>query len=192
MMLRETLPFNVDVALSNEVRSIAPQNDFMEADWIFAYGSLIWNPEIDFEVSELGKVFGKHRNFCIQSTMYRGTPERPGVVLGLDHGGSCVGMAFKLRPSSRAKSLELLYRREMPNNIYRPTLVNVYLQTAGLRVKALTFAANREHSAYMRLTDDQLIERLSVCVGDKGPNKDYALNGLERIATQLLQSKRCV
>jgi glutathione-specific gamma-glutamylcyclotransferase len=200
MSLRDTSSSNSSVASSNETGSCILQNEFIEADWIFAYGSLIWNPEIDFELAELGKVYGKHRNFCIQSTMYRGTPECPGVVLGLDQGGSCVGMAFKLRPSTRKKSIDLLYRREMPNRIYKPTLVYVHLQTSGLKIKALTFAANREHAAYMCLTDDQLIDRLSVCVGDRGPNKDYALNTwqalkdkgvkdarLETIATRLLR-----
>jgi glutathione-specific gamma-glutamylcyclotransferase len=205
MSLRDTPSFNSNIASSNEISICTSQNDFIEADWIFAYGSLIWNPEVDFETAELGKVFGKHRNFCIQSTMYRGTPECPGVVLGLDKGGSCVGMAFKLRSSTRKKSLELLYRREMPNKIYKPTLVNVHLQTTGLRIQALTFAANREHSSYMCLTDDQLIDRLNVCVGDRGPNKDYALNTwqalkdkgvrdarLEKIATRLLRLNSCV
>jgi glutathione-specific gamma-glutamylcyclotransferase len=200
MSLRDTSSFSTGVASSNDLGIGISHDDFIEADWIFAYGSLIWNPEVDFEIAELGKVFGKHRNFCIQSTMYRGTPECPGVVLGLDQGGSCIGMAFKLRRSTRKRSLELLYRREMPNRIYKPTLVNVHLQTTGLRIKALTFAANREHSAYMCLTDDQLIDRLSMCVGDRGPNKDYALNTwqalkdkgvkdarLERIATKLMQ-----
>jgi glutathione-specific gamma-glutamylcyclotransferase len=151
-------------------------DDYVCADWVFAYGSLIWNPEIDFESAHLGKVFGHHRNFCVQSTKYRGTPASPGVVLGLDQGGSCVGMAFKLRTSTKADSLDKLYRREMLNKIYTPTLVNVHLQGTDNKVKALTFAANRQHTAYMCLTDEQLIGRLTICAGDRGANKDYALN----------------
>jgi cation transport protein ChaC len=89
------------------------------ADWVFGYGSLIWNPEVDFNRSELGRVHGYHRAFCIRSTRYRGTPEQPGVVLGLERGGSCVGVAYQLRHETRRHSIERLYEREMLNQRVR-------------------------------------------------------------------------
>jgi glutathione-specific gamma-glutamylcyclotransferase len=175
-------------------------DEYIWADWVFAYGSLIWNPEVDFEASHIGKVFGRHRNFCIRSTMYRGTPSSPGVVLGLDVGGSCIGVVYKLTPSSKKQSIEKLYQREMLNRIYIPILVNVHLQN-NQTVQALTFAANRSNEAYLSMTEEQLLGRLRECVGDRGANKDYALNTwralkeygvhderLEKIAARLLES----
>ena len=175
-------------------------DEYIWADWVFAYGSLIWNPEIDFESSYIGKVYGRHRNFCVQSTKYRGTPSLPGVVLGLDTGGSCVGVVYKLRSATKIESIEKLYQREMLNRIYIPILVNVYVANKQ-SVRALTFAANRRNDAYLSMTEDQLFNRLNVCVGDRGANKDYALNTwralkehgvrderLEKISTRLIRS----
>jgi glutathione-specific gamma-glutamylcyclotransferase len=175
-------------------------DEYIWADWVFAYGSLIWNPEVDFESAHIGKVYGRHRNFCVRSTKYRGTPAAPGVVLGLDTGGSCVGVAYELKQATKTQSIKKLYQREMLNRIYIPTLVNVYLGSNRL-VRALTFAANRRNDAYLSMTEDQLFNRLNVCVGDRGANKDYALNTwqalkahgvhderLEKIATRLMRS----
>jgi glutathione-specific gamma-glutamylcyclotransferase len=177
---------------------------YLTADWVFAYGSLIWNPEIDFEEAHVARVYGFHRNFCIQSTKYRGTPADPGVVLGLDQGGSCIGIVYKLIPSGKTQAIERLYEREMINRIYRPIVVDVHLtvDSANCSVKkvpALTFAANRAHDGYLELAEDQLIRRLKGCSGERGPNKEYAINTwlalqargvsdsrLKRIAEQLL------
>ena len=87
----------------------------IHADWVFGYGSLIWNPEIGYQRAELARLNGFHRAFCIRSTRYRGTPENPGVVLGLDQGGSCTGVAFQLHPQDRVAAIERLYAREMRN-----------------------------------------------------------------------------
>ncbi len=175
-------------------------DEYIWADWVFAYGSLIWNPEVDFDSSHIGKVYGRHRTFCVRSTKYRGTPTSPGVVLGLDTGGSCIGVAYQLSQATKTQSIKKLYQREMLNRIYIPTLVNVHLGAKQL-VRALTFVANRRNDAYLSMTEDQLFNRLNVCVGDRGANKDYALNTwhalkahgvrderLEKIATRLIQS----
>jgi glutathione-specific gamma-glutamylcyclotransferase len=185
---------------ANEETDDFCDDEYIWADWIFAYGSLIWNPEVDFKSSHIGKVYGRHRNFCVRSTKYRGTPASPGVVLGLDTGGSCVGVAYELRQATKIDSIKRLYRREMLNRIYIPTLVNVHMGNNQL-VRALTFVANRRNDAYLSMTEDQLFNRLNVCVGDRGANKDYALNTwealkahgvnderLEKIATRLMQS----
>lgn len=149
--------------------------DLLLADWVFGYGSLIWNPEVDFKRSELGRVHGYHRAFCIRSTRYRGTPERPGVVLGLERGGSCVGVAYQLRHETRRHSIERLYEREMLNAVYVPTLAAVTL-AGGQQVRALTFVANRTSDAYQRLTESEVLARLSGCFGQRGANREYAVN----------------
>ncbi|HPU50098.1 MAG TPA: gamma-glutamylcyclotransferase [Burkholderiaceae bacterium] len=149
--------------------------DLLLTDWVFGYGSLIWNPEVDFLDSALGRVHGYHRAFCIRSTRYRGTPERPGVVLGLERGGSCVGVAYQLRHETRRHSIERLYEREMLNRVYVPTLAAVTL-ISGRQVRALTFVANRDSDAYQRLSEDEILSRLSGCCGQRGANRDYAVN----------------
>lgn len=149
--------------------------DVVLADWVFGYGSLIWDPEVDFEEESLARVHGYHRAFCIRSTLYRGTPERPGVVLGLDRGGSCVGVAYRLRHATRRESIARLYDREMRNRIYQPTLVSVTL-CSGRQVRALTFVADRSHEGYEQLPERELLARLSGCCGARGANRDYLFN----------------
>jgi cation transport protein ChaC len=147
-------------------------------DWVFAYGSLIWNPEFDFENSERARLSGYHRAFCIRSTRYRGTPDQPGVVLGLDRGGTCVGLAYRLRASTRAAALECLFAREMPSTlerVYVPRIVRVEV-AGGTFVEALAFIADRLSPGYDRLTDEEVLRRLAFCEGARGPNRDYAIN----------------
>ena len=150
-------------------------------DWVFGYGSLIWDPGFPFLESHVGQVHGYHRTFCIRSTRYRGTPDRPGVVLGLDRGGSCVGMAFRLCATSRRQAIDALYEREMTGGVYVARLLSVVIP-GGRRVRALAFVANRESRSYERLTDDEIVARLTSCCGQRGPNRDYAIRTWHTLA----------
>ncbi|HWS76069.1 MAG TPA: gamma-glutamylcyclotransferase [Quisquiliibacterium sp.] len=150
------------------------------ADWVFGYGSLIWNPEIEFERAELARVHGYHRAFCISSTHYRGTVDAPGVVLGLDRGGSCVGLAFRLHHASRRRAIEHLYEREMLGDVYVPTLAATTLFD-GRQVRALTFVANRASREYLPLAEVEILRRLASCAGRRGPNREYAINTLHAL-----------
>lgn len=146
-----------------------------QSNWVFGYGSLIWNPEIDYEHAELARVHGYHRAFCIHSHEHRGTPELPGVVLGLDRGGSCVGMAFRLRPASKAQSLHHLHLREMHDEAYVPTQVALTL-ASGIRIHALAYVANRLGPLYQRMAETEVVRRLLASRGKRGPNIDYLFN----------------
>jgi glutathione-specific gamma-glutamylcyclotransferase len=147
----------------------------LRATWVFGYGSLMWNPEFEYEQAILARVHGFHRAFCVSSTMYRGTPEQPGVVLGLDFGGSVAGVAFKIKPGHEEQAIDALYAREMVQNIYEPRLLNTRLHN-GQMVRALTFVANRKHRAYQPLSEDEIVNRLNCCKGARGPNCEYAIN----------------
>jgi cation transport protein ChaC len=149
-----------------------------DVDWVFGYGSLIWNPEIEFEQAALARLHGWHRSFCVSSTRYRGTADEPGVVLGLDRGGSCVGIAYRLRDESREDAIRHLYEREIPDwetRVYRALVAEVRLGD-GSSVRALTFAADRARPSYARLSDDEIVRRLQLCCGRRGANLEYALN----------------
>ena len=96
-----------------------------EPVWVFAYGSLMWNPEIAFAEARPGFLHGYHRSFCLYSRDYRGTPERPGLVLGLDRGGSCRGIVYRLPPDRVGETLDRIWAREMTGQVYRMRRVAV-------------------------------------------------------------------
>lgn len=147
----------------------------LQAQWAFGYGSLIWHPDFEYAERHLVRVHGYHRAFCISSVRYRGTPEAPGVVLGLDRGGSCHGVVYRMQPGQEAAIVEGLYQREMPNHVYTPRLLLVRLAD-GRRIEAIAFVARRDHPSYLRLTREEILLRLSSCRGGRGPNRDYAIN----------------
>ena len=153
-----------------------------DADWVFAYGSLIWSPEFDHDRAEPARLHGYHRAFCIASRHYRGTPESPGVVLGLDRGGSCRGVAFHLRATGRAHSLRRLYAREMLGGVYRPVLASLTLRD-DRRVTALAFVADPASPDYLRANPAEVLRRLTHCAGSRGPNRDYALQTRQALET---------
>lgn len=158
-----------------------PDHPRVEADWVFGYGSLIWDPGFDYIEAHLARVHGYHRTFCIRSTRYRGTPEQPGIVLGLDQGGSCIGMAFRLRPESRGQAMSALYEREMSGGVYVPRRVSITVG-ASQKEQALTFVANRNSLSYERLSETEILRRLISCQGQRGPNHEYALRTWQSLA----------
>jgi cation transport protein ChaC len=173
--------FDGSPAFAPDAETIESPASGVLPDWVFGYGSLIWDPGFDFQESRLGQIHGYHRTFCIRSTRYRGTPDRPGVVLGLDRGGSCIGMAFRLRPESRRDAIDALYEREMTGGVYVARMLSVVLGD-GRRVQALAFVANRASPSYERLSDAQIIERLASCCGQRGRNVEYALRTWHSLA----------
>ena len=147
----------------------------LPAQWVFAYGSLIWHPDFEFSERHLVRIHGYHRAFCISSTRYRGTPESPGVVLGLDRGGSCHGVVYRLKAGQEGEIVERLYQREMPNLVYTPKMLPVRLP-GDRRIEAIAFVARRNHPSYLRLSRDEILRRLSSCRGGRGHNREYAVN----------------
>jgi len=162
-------------------RPTAPANFALEFDWVFGYGSLIWDPGFSHTETSLARVHGWHRAFCIHSTLYRGTPDAPGIVLGLDRGGCVDGVVFRLDPSTRREAIDYLYAREMPNRVYQARVVEARL-IDGRVARALTFVADRHNASYVRLTEDEVVRRLLCCCGERGPNRDYAINTWEALA----------
>lgn len=154
--------------------------------WIFGYGSLMWNPGFDFAEARRARLTGYHRAFCIYSIHYRGTQRRPGLVLGLDRGGVCDGIAFRVAPERHAETLAYLRRRELIYGVYREALVRVDIAheagEASRTVWAITYIAERAHPAYAGCLplarEAQLIRRSA---GFGGTNLDYFLSTLRHL-----------
>jgi glutathione-specific gamma-glutamylcyclotransferase len=148
--------------------------------WIFGYGSLIWNPLFHFEERRVVTTHGYHRRFCLSSRINRGTLDKPGLVLGLDRGGRCRGVAYRIAPDHAENELRLIWRREMMLGAYIPRWVEV--SDRETRFRAIAFTINRASPAYAgRLPPQAIIERLMSCRGRMGPGIDYLLHTAEAL-----------
>ncbi len=143
--------------------------------WLFAYGSLVWNPQVEYEERLIATLHGYHRRLCLWSRSNRGTPERPGLVLGLDRGGSCRGLGLRLAAHRADSELEALWAREMVYGAYRPTWVSCLV---GERVlTALTFVVRRDSSGYTgALSDRVLLQAIAQGHGRYGSCRDYVFD----------------
>lgn len=169
--------------------------------YVFAYGSLIWKPGFAHGGAHPALLRGFHRRFCLWSRRYRGTPATPGLVLGLDRGGACRGVAFRVPQRDAVPVLAYLDARETPpgEDVYERRLLPVWLlDQPGRRVRAIAYVANRSHPSYCRPCPDTAAAAIARGVGEAGPNREYLLNtvthlgamgvrdaGLDRIAALL-------
>jgi cation transport protein ChaC len=151
--------------------------------WVFAYGSLIWNPGFAFLSKQKATLHGYHRSFCIYSHVHRGTRERPGLVLGLDRGGACRGLAYQIEVRAHDEILAYLRAREQVTKVYREITINLRLGS-GEKVRALTYVADRTHLQYAgRLSLERQLELIRHGHGQSGHNQDYLRNTHEHLAT---------
>ena len=156
--------------------------------WVFAYGSLIWRPGFAHVGQHRALLRGWHRSFCLWSHRYRGTPERPGLVLGLDRGGACRGVAFRVAGHHAREVLRYLDDRELPDGaevVYHRRVVPVrVLDAEGVHtVPAVTYVVNRASRNYVpRLPPDRAAAVIAEGVGQMGANRDYLLNTLAHLA----------
>ncbi len=158
--------------------------------WIFAYGSLMWRPDFTYEEQQRARVYGFHRALCIYSHHYRGTTEHPGLVLGLDRGGSCVGLCFRIAATVQAATLEAVRRRELITGVYEEIAAPVRLDD-GRRFSAVTYAANRGHVQYAGALPAAEVARLvTQGRGVAGPNIDYVRNTLDHLRDLGIEERR--
>lgn len=150
--------------------------------WVFGYGSLMWRPGFAFAERMPARMAGWHRSLCVYSNLYRGTHERPGLVLGLDSGGSCRGVAYRVEGAAAATAtLAYLRERELVHYVYRE-LVRPALLADGRRVPALVYVADPRHAQYAgRLTPAERLALVAGGAGISGTNRDYVLNTLAHL-----------
>jgi cation transport protein ChaC len=155
--------------------------------WLFGYGSLIWNPTIHYVESRVARVEGWQRAFCLSTPIGRGTPEYPGLVLALDEGGACEGVAFRLDEAVLTEELSLIWRREMLTGAYIPrwlALLDAGGQTYG---HGIAFTVNRAGPQYADLPEDVVVQRLASARGQLGSSAEYLFEthaGLRRLGIQ--------
>src|SRR4051794_31804979 len=117
--------------------------------WVFGYGSLMWRPGFEFIERAPARLIGEHRALCVYSFVHRGTPEKPGLVLGLDRGGACRGVAFRVAEKNSAATIANLREREQVTSVYREVKRSVWLENeARQRVSALVYVVDRGHGQY--------------------------------------------
>lgn len=154
----------------------------MEQFWIFGYGSLMWRPGFDYLRSEPARIHGYHRRLCVYSFVHRGTPESPGLVLGLDRGGSCKGVAFEIAPEKWDETIAYLRAREQVTSVYVELQRPIRLLDSDRLVTSTLYVVDRAHPQYAGGLDD---EALSAHVlngqGVSGHCLDYVLNTLNHL-----------
>lgn len=162
-------------------RHLAARSDAREPLWVFGYGSLLWQPEFAAAEQRRAILRGYHRRFCLLQRRFRGSPERPGLVLALERGGSCAGLAFRLEGDDPHAVLMPVWRREMTGKGYAPLWVSI--ATARGAVTALTFAVNRASDRYAgRLSEERIAELIATGSGHLGPSAEYLLRTVEACA----------
>jgi cation transport protein ChaC len=157
--------------------------------WVFAYGSLIWNPAFHFAGREKAHLYGYHRQFCLWTPLGRGSPDRPGLMLGLEHGGSCTGVAFRIAAAAIEVELEAIWRREMVTAAYRPRWVPVHAESGPGR--AIAFVINRRHERYARrLPEAEVVRTVAHAEGALGACRDYLFNTVAHLAELGIHDRR--
>ena len=150
------------------LRALAPGGDL----WVFAYGSLVWNPTFNFVERKRARIHGYHRSFCLWSDLGRGTAENPGLMLGLDRGGACAGALYRIVAEHSEEESELIWAREMMIPVYNARWVTA--RTAAGPTRAVTFIVDRACDRYAgRLANEQLVTTLATARGKLGSSFDY-------------------
>ncbi|MDE0780165.1 MAG: gamma-glutamylcyclotransferase [Alphaproteobacteria bacterium] len=161
--------------LQTTLAAVMASHPALEDLWVFGYGSLMWQPEFSFEERTLATIHGYHRSLCVYSHIWRGTRESPGLVLGLDNGGSCRGIAYRVTAKQAAETVEYLIRREMVTRVYIPRWVTARIGSRIIR--AHTYTAAHNHVQYAgKLSDETALHYILQGHGRGGANTDYLSN----------------
>jgi glutathione-specific gamma-glutamylcyclotransferase len=167
--------FLSDTEITASLDQALAHHDPTQDVWLFAYGSLIWNPAIEFAEQRPLLVRGWHRRFCLTLMMGRGAPDCPGLMLALDRGGACRGVGFRLPATHARNELTLVWRREMFTGAYQARWVAA--SDGNHPIRALTFVANRDHPRYAgALPQTVIVQRIATASGHLGTSRSYLDN----------------
>ncbi|MDQ0456566.1 gamma-glutamylcyclotransferase [Rhizobium paknamense] len=161
----------------------------MNEFWVFGYGSLMWNPGFPFHERISARAHGYRRALCVRSWYHRGSEAEPGLVLGLDHGGSCHGVAFQVAAEDWPETLAYLRERELVTQVYKERRLRLTLADGRL-VQALTYVVDRQHKQYAgALTVAEAIDIVRRANGHSGPNDAYVLNTVQHLRSMGIRDK---
>ena len=184
-----------DVRLMTDAERVAQVRAMLERAprpgrvWVFGFGSLIWNPAFHFAERRTARIHGYHRQFCLWSRAGRGSPERPGLMLSLEHGGSCRGVVYRLAPGTEQTELDVLWRREMFTMAYRP--VWTIASTPEGPEPAIAFSANRTHERYAPGLDQEAVAHyLATGAGPVGRCCDYLFDTVAHLRQLGIRDRR--
>lgn len=152
--------------------------------WVFGYGSLIFNPVMDYVERARGRIYGHHRRFCLWTRLGRGSPDCPGLVLALDRGGSCTGIAYRLNPDVAIAELDLLWRREMVTLAYRASWLTFHPDghKDGAGKRAISFVSRPERENFAGpMTLDEEADVIASASGFIGPCRDYLFDTVKAL-----------
>ena len=154
----------------------------MEKFWVFGYGSLMWQPGFDYEERRRAMLKGLHRSLCVYSHVHRGTPERPGLVMGLDRGGSCRGVAFRIHEKKWDAIMDYLRAREQVTMVYKETRRLIRLDGERDMVSAITYVVDRSHGQYAgKLTREAQLAHVLQAEVRSWRNPEYVLNTADHL-----------
>lgn len=165
-------------------RALVPDDADTSDIWVFGYGSLIFNPVMDYVERARGRIYGHHRRFCLWTRLGRGSPDCPGLVLALDRGGSCTGVAYRLNPDVAIAELDLLWRREMVTLAYRASWLTFHPDghNDGAGKRAISFVSRPEHENFASpMTLDQEADVIASASGFIGPCRDYLFDTVKAL-----------
>lgn len=155
----------------------------MQEFWVFGYGSLMWRPGFPYVKRLTAHLYGLHRAMCIYSHVHRGTRQRPGLVLGLDRGGSCRGIAYKIAPQKIEETIAYLREREQMNKVYHEVTRSIRIHDKTDRmVEAMFYIVDRDHAQYTgRMSPEAQVEFVKQGIGKSGKNPEYLQSCVEHL-----------
>ena len=173
-------PLSDHVRQYSRATTLAAAPEDMEVLWLFGYASLMWDARFPFVAAKPARLQGWRREMCVWTTLARGTPDCPGLAMGLLPGGVCDGIAYKIAVCKQAQVLEMVWQREMWTDIYQPTWVS--LEIGSVIAPALTFTVNQTSRQFTGpLTMGQQVEHIAEAIGERGPCRDYLNNTMVRM-----------
>ena len=171
---RAAMPLMSETEIEASRISTLSTVDAQDDVWLFAYGSLMWNPDPEFADRLSAHLQGWHRSFCLWQWRYRGTRERPGLMMALDVGGSCSGAVFRIPGPDASARLAKVWYREMIGRAYRPIWVDVSTEQGN--IKAITFVADLESHRYAgKIPEEEAARYIASACGHIGPSAEYLL-----------------
>ena len=157
--------------------------------WIFGYGSLMWNPQFNFDAKHVATIRGYHRAFRVWSRVNRGTPEQPGLVLTLERGGSCRGLAYRIAADRVQEEMGRIWKREMTYGSYCPKWLRC--QVGDESFPALAFTVNRKCSGYAgEIPMEVMVQALSHARGKYGAAHEYLFHTIESLREHGIRDAR--